>query len=79
MDVDFHIPQAKTEEKLQLTFLVVVGHQLVDNLADFGSARELTSIDNLEDSLFNPLEKGGGPRWTISEKYRSGLIAVPPV
>jgi hypothetical protein len=43
------------------------------------STRPLASIDNLEDSPFNPLEKGGGPRWSASEKYRSGLIAVPPV
>ncbi len=42
------------------------------------STRKLTAIDNLEDSPFNPLEKGGGPRWSVSEKYRSGLIAVPP-
>ena len=42
------------------------------------STRRLTSIDNLEQSPFNPLANGGGPRWTPSEKYRSGLIAVPP-
>jgi hypothetical protein len=33
--------------------------------------------DNIEVSAFNPLATGGGPRWTRSEKYRSGLIAVP--
>lgn len=43
------------------------------------STRKLAAFDNLEDSLFNPLKNGGGPRWSASEKYRSGLIAVPPV
>ena len=42
------------------------------------SMRELNSRDNLEFSAFNPLAPGGGPKWTRSEKYRSGLIAVPP-
>ncbi len=42
------------------------------------STRLLTSINNLETSPFNPLGSGGGPRWTPTEKYRSGLIALPP-
>ena len=42
------------------------------------STRRLTSIDNLEKSVFNPLASGGGPRWTSTEKYRSGLIGIPP-
>lgn len=42
------------------------------------STRSLFSKDNLEYSPFNPLANGGGPRWTRTEKYRSGLIAVPP-
>lgn len=42
------------------------------------SMRSLNSVDNLEKSLFNPLDQKGGPRWTRSEKYRSGLIVVPP-
>lgn len=42
------------------------------------SMRALDSIDNLEKSPFNPLAKGGGPRWTATEKYRSGIIGVPP-
>jgi hypothetical protein len=41
------------------------------------STREIISKDNLEFSKFNPLA-GQGPKWTGSEKYRSGLIAVPP-
>ena len=42
------------------------------------STRRLDSIDNLEQSPFNPLARGGGPRWTRTEKYRSGLIGIPP-
>ena len=42
------------------------------------STRLLSSVNNLETSPFNPLGSGGGPRWTPTEKYRSGLIALPP-
>lgn len=42
------------------------------------SMRNLNAFDNLEVSMFNPLGTGGGPRWTRIEKYRSGLIVVPP-
>lgn len=42
------------------------------------STRRLDSIDNLEKSAFNPLKTGGGPRWTTTEKYRSGLVGIPP-
>jgi hypothetical protein len=44
------------------------------------SMRELRSMDNLEVSVFNPLDQAnhGGPRWTRSEQYRSGVIVVPP-
>lgn len=41
------------------------------------SMRSMIAKDNIEFSEFNPLASGGGPRWTNSEKYRSGLIAVP--
>jgi hypothetical protein len=41
------------------------------------SMRDMTAKDNIEISQFNPLATGGGPRWTRSEKYRSGVIAVP--
>ena len=41
------------------------------------SMRTMIAKDNMEVSAFNPLGPGGGPRWTNSEKYRSGLIAVP--
>jgi hypothetical protein len=43
------------------------------------SMRNLDARDNLEVAPFNPLASGGAPRWTRSEKYRSGLIAVPEV
>lgn len=43
------------------------------------SMRDLNSIDNLEFSVFNPLGSGGGPRWTRTERYRSGMIVVPPI
>ncbi len=42
------------------------------------STRRLDSVDNLEQSPFNPLATGGGPRWTRTELYRSGLIGLPP-
>ena len=41
------------------------------------SMREMTAKDNIEVAPFNPLAAGGAPRWTNSEKYRSGVIAVP--
>jgi hypothetical protein len=41
------------------------------------SMRNIDAKDNLEVAPFNPLASGGAPRWTRSEKYRSGLIAVP--
>jgi len=48
------------------------------NIIEAHSTRALTSVNNLEKSQFNPLASGGGPRWTPTEKYRSGLIATPP-
>jgi hypothetical protein len=41
------------------------------------SRRNLNDFKNLEVSLFNPLG-GGGPKWTHSEHYRSGVIVMPP-
>jgi hypothetical protein len=41
------------------------------------SMRTMAAKDNIEVAPFNPLATGGAPRWTNSEKYRSGLIAVP--
>lgn len=41
------------------------------------SMRDMVAEENIEVSQFNPLGKGGGPRWTNTERYRSGLIAVP--
>lgn len=43
------------------------------------STRPITAEDNLEFSRFAPFATGGGPRWTDVEKYRSGLISVPPI
>jgi hypothetical protein len=42
------------------------------------SMRTINAFENLEVSDFNPLGPGGGPRWTRTEKYRSGVIAIPP-
>ncbi|WP_413557480.1 hypothetical protein [Bdellovibrio sp. HCB209] len=42
------------------------------------SMRRLDGIDNLEKGPFNPLAVGGAPMWTKIEKYRSGIVAVPP-
>jgi hypothetical protein len=41
------------------------------------SMRQMIAEDNIEVAPFNPLGTGGAPRWTNSEKYRSGVIAVP--
>lgn len=48
------------------------------NVIEAHSSRSLFALDNLEFSPFNPLANGGGPRWTRTEKYRSGIIVVPP-
>ncbi len=42
------------------------------------SSRPLNWFNNLERTQFNPLHKEGGPVWSKSEKYRSGVIALPP-
>lgn len=42
------------------------------------SVRALNAKDNLEFSQFNPLMMGGGPKWTNTERYRSGVVVVPP-
>lgn len=42
------------------------------------SMRKLNSINNMEIGEFNPLANGGSPKWTPIEKYRSGIVAVPP-
>lgn len=43
------------------------------------SSRPITAFDNLEFSHFAPMAPNGAPKWTQSEKYRSGLIAIPPL
>ncbi len=42
------------------------------------SKRLISSRDNLEIGDFNPLAPGGSPKWTRTERYRSGIIVVPP-
>jgi hypothetical protein len=42
------------------------------------SIRPITAENNLEFSIFSPFAQGGGPRWTEDEKYRSGIVAIPP-
>lgn len=42
------------------------------------STQHITAHKNMEFSTFAPMRKGGGPRWTSTQKYRSGLIALPP-
>lgn len=48
------------------------------NVIEAHSTRDLNDFKNLEVSEFNPLA-GGGPKWTRSEHYRSGVIVLPPV
>ncbi|MBK1831117.1 hypothetical protein JIN77_10295 [Verrucomicrobiaceae bacterium R5-34] len=74
------------EEFIKLPFFVGVAHTgyhifpgMNGEVIEAHSTRALNSKDNLEKSKFNPLGTGGGPRWTRTEKYRSGLIAVPPL
>jgi hypothetical protein len=55
---------------------VFPGHE--GKVVEAHSTRNLNSSHNLETSEFNPLAPGGGPRWTGKERYRSGVIAVPP-
>ncbi len=43
------------------------------------STRPLNSKENLEFNMFNPLETGGAPVWTNTERYRSGMIVIPPL
>jgi hypothetical protein len=55
---------------------VFPGHE--GKVVEAHSTRNLNSSHNLETSGFNPLGPRGGPRWTAKERYRSGVIAVPP-
>lgn len=41
------------------------------------SMRALNDPQSLEVSVFNPIG-GGGPKWTRSEHYRSGVLVIPP-
>lgn len=81
LDFGTQVPQ----EFQQVPFFVGIAHAdyhvfpgRYGEVIEAHSTRELNDIENLEFSPFNPLASGGGPRWTRTEKYRSGLIAVPP-
>lgn len=70
---------------LSIPFFVAIAHTgyhvfsgAFGEVIEGHSMRALDSIDNLQKSMFNPLAPGGGPRWSNSEHYRSGVIAVPP-
>jgi hypothetical protein len=43
------------------------------------SMRSITDAATIESAPFNPLAAGGAPRWSPSVKYRSGVLALPPV
>jgi hypothetical protein len=49
-----------------------------NDVVEAHSTRHITAFDNFEFSKFAPFATGGGPRWTKTEKYRSGLIVIPP-
>lgn len=70
---------------LSIPFFAAVAHSgyhvfpgRAGEVVEAHSTRQLNSKDNLEFSPFNPIAPNGGPRWTRSEHYRSGVIAVPP-
>jgi hypothetical protein len=42
------------------------------------STKGITDVNNMEFSQFAPMKQGGGPRWTATQKYRSGMIVLPP-
>jgi hypothetical protein len=50
------------------------------NIIEAHSVRALGSENNLEMSVFNPIDQAdhGGPRWTDIEHYKTGVIVVPP-
>ena len=50
----------------------------VGDVIEAHSTRQLDSIDNLEQNPFNPLAKGGAPRWTQTDRYRSGIVGILP-
>ena len=69
----------------RVDFFVGVAHAgyhvfpgFVGDVIEAHSTRQLDSIDNLEQNPFNPLAKGGAPRWTQTDRYRSGIVGIPP-
>ncbi len=78
---DLNVPQAFIDN----AFFVGVAHAgyhvfpgSFGKVIEAHSMRRLDSIDNMEVGPFNPLAPGGAPQWTKIEKYRSGIVAVPP-
>lgn len=73
------------DEIKQIPFFVATAHAgyhmfpgFYGQVIEAHSMRRLNSIDNMEIGEFNPLAQGGSPKWTNIEKYRSGIVAVPP-
>jgi hypothetical protein len=48
------------------------------NVVEAHSTQPISARKNMEFSQFAPMKSGGGPRWTATQKYRSGMIALPP-
>ncbi|QDK45940.1 hypothetical protein DOM22_12650 [Bdellovibrio sp. ZAP7] len=81
VNFDIELPQAFIDN----AFFVGVAHAgyhvfpgSFGQVIEAHSMRRLDSIDNLEKGQFNPLAVGGAPQWTKIEKYRSGIVAIPP-
>lgn len=88
--VDFkqNVPQSFKN----IPFFIGIAHQgyhvfpgTFGHVVEAHSTRPVGRKDNIEFAPFNPLagakpiEQGGGsPRWSNLERYRSGLIVVPP-
>jgi hypothetical protein len=77
--VNFH--QTPPQSFQQIPFFVGIAHGgyhvfpgYYGSVIEGHSTRQITDPQTVEQSEFNPLVKGGGPRGD----YRSGLIAVPP-
>ncbi len=75
-----HVPQKFLQVPFFMGFANIGYHVFLGyhgQVIEAHSARGLFAMDNMENTEFNPAA-GGGPKSTNSEKYHSGLIAVPP-
>jgi hypothetical protein len=77
--------ESPPSEFLKTPFFVGIAHSgyhvfpgRTGDVIEAHSTRLLNSRENLEFNSFNPIAPGGAPKWTRSERYRSGVIAVPP-